>query len=145
MADAVLTILQPAIEDLRAQVSYGPLPVVWGDRLQMQQMMQNLVSNALKYRKPDCPVIVRITAEQTGKFWKISVADNGPGIAPEYQDVIFQPLKRLHGQSVAGTGMGLAVCRKIAERHGGKIWVDSQPGEGATFRFTLPCGGPAAN
>ena len=81
---------------------------------------------------------VRISAEQTGREWTISVRDNGPGIAPEHHQRIFLPLKRLHGNEIPGTGIGLAVCRKIVERHNGRIWVQSSVGKGATFYFTLP-------
>lgn len=136
--DKVVITLQPTIEELRAKVSHGELPTVYGDRILLQQLVQNLVGNALKYRDPSVTPHVRIAAEPMKTEWIISVADNGPGISREYCERIFLPLKRLHGKEIPGTGMGLAVCRKIVERHGGKIWVESELGKGATFYFTLP-------
>jgi signal transduction histidine kinase len=138
VVDAVVTMLQPTIEELQAEVSCGDLPTVNGDRVLLQQLVQNLVANALKYRDPDVITRIRILAEQRGPEWTISVEDNGPGIAPEYHERIFLPLKRLHGNEIPGTGIGLAVCRKIVERHGGRIWVQSSVGNGARFCFTLP-------
>lgn len=137
VVDAVVTTLQPTIEDLKAEISYGELPTVHGDRVLLQQLVQNLLENALKYAGENAPR-VKISARVDGRLWVVAVNDNGPGIAPEHQDAIFLPLKRLHGGEISGTGMGLAVCRRIAERHGGRIWVESRPGMGCTFCFTLP-------
>jgi signal transduction histidine kinase len=137
VVDAVITMLQPSIDELHAAVSYGDLPTVHGDRVLLQQLVQNLVGNALKYVGDAAPR-VNIAAHPAGGEWVVSVKDNGPGIAAEHQESVFQPLKRLHGSEISGTGMGLAVCRKIAERHGGRIWVESRPGNGCTFFFTLP-------
>ena len=137
VVDAVVTTLQPLIEELQAEISYGELPTVHGDRVLLQQLLQNLIGNALKYVGDSAPR-VNISAHHAGGEWVVSVNDNGPGIAPEHHDTIFQPLRRLHGGEISGTGMGLAVCRKIAERHGGRIWVESRPGLGCTFHFTLP-------
>ena len=138
VVDKVVLTLQPTIEELRAKVSPGDLPTVYGDRVLLQQLVQNLVGNALKYRIPSVTPHVRISAKSAGTEWIISVTDNGPGISLEHCERIFLPLKRLHGKEIPGTGMGLAVCRKIVERHGGKIWVESELGNGATFYFTLP-------
>jgi light-regulated signal transduction histidine kinase (bacteriophytochrome) len=137
VVDAVVTTLQPTIDELEASVSYGDLPTVYGDRVLLQQLLQNLIGNALKYSGPAAPR-VNIKASYSRTEWIVSVADNGPGIAAEYHEGIFLPLKRLHGNEISGTGMGLAVCRRIAERHGGRIWVESQPGMGCTFCFTVP-------
>jgi signal transduction histidine kinase len=135
---AVVETLAPNIQELQAKVTCGSLPLVYGDSIQLRQLMQNLIGNALKYSKPGAPPRINISALEFGHRWKVSVSDNGPGIPAEFHDKVFLPLKRLHGNNIAGTGMGLAVCRKIVERHGGEIWVDSAPGNGATFSFTLP-------
>ena len=103
VVDAVVTMLQPTIDELRAEVSCGDLPTVDGDRVPLQQLVQNLVANALKYRDANVITHVRISAEQTGREWTISVKDNGPGIAPEHHQRIFLPLKRLHGNEIPGT------------------------------------------
>ena len=137
VVDAVMTTLQPTIEELQAKISYGELPTVHGDRVLLQQLLQNLIGNALKYVGESAPR-VNISAHHAGSEWVVSVNDNGPGIAPEHHDTIFLPFKRLHGGEISGTGMGLAVCRKIAERHGGRIWIESRPAMGCTFHFTLP-------
>src|SRR5581483_433894 len=104
---------------------------------QIQQMFQNLIGNAIKYRGQAAPR-VRIQAERRENCWEFSIADNGVGIAPEHYERIFLPLKRLHGREIAGTGLGLAVCKRIVENSGGRIWVQSTPGAGSTFYFTLP-------
>jgi signal transduction histidine kinase len=137
--------LGAAIEDLRqhieisgATISTGFLPAV---RIRMQaltQLFQNLLSNAIKYRKPDTPAVVNITAERAGDFWQINVADNGIGIESEWLERIFQPMQRLHGPEIAGSGIGLATCRKIVTRAGGRIWAESEIGKGSIFHFTAP-------
>jgi signal transduction histidine kinase len=137
VVEAVLKTLKPAIEELNAEVSYRELPNVSGDRVLLEQLIQNLVSNAFKYRSGKELPQVRIAASEQGGQWLLSVSDNGPGIAPEYHDRVFTPLMRLHGREIQGTGMGLAVCKRIVERHGGRIWVESEPGQGAIFYFTL--------
>ena len=128
------------ITKLRAKVVCSELPIVYGDRVLLEQVIQNLVGNALKYRKPTEPPHVRICADREESAWMVCVTDNGLGIAPEYHERVFAPFKRLHGQEIPGTGIGLAVCKRIVERHGGRIWVESERGKGATFRFTLPFG-----
>ncbi len=138
VADAVVTTLGPTISELRAEVSYDDLPTVSGDPILLQQLVQNLVGNALKYRDPSVTPRVWISARKKGQEWLVSVKDNGRGVASEHHDSIFQPFTRLHGAEIFGTGIGLAVCRKIVKRHGGRIWIESAPGEGATFYFTLP-------
>ena len=144
VVDAVITMLQPNLEELSAEVSFKDLPAVLGDRIQLQQLIQNLIGNALKYSRPGVAPRIRVAAERLETAWKMSVSDNGPGIERQFHERIFQPLKRLHGPEISGTGLGLAVCRKIVERHGGRIWVESEPGQGAIFYFTLPPAEPFA-
>jgi PAS domain S-box-containing protein len=129
--------LRSIVEESGAEITHDPLPHVPGDHVQLVQLMQNLLSNAIKYRGPDA-VRVHITAERNPRGWTIRVADNGIGIDPAYHERIFGLFKRLHSREVPGTGIGLAICRKIVEKHGGQIWVESAAGQGAIFCFTLP-------
>jgi signal transduction histidine kinase len=130
--------LQAAIEESGAKIVCGLLPSVVADGSQLVQVFQNLVGNAIKFRGPEPPVI-RVTAEQQGQDWVLSIADNGIGIAPEHSELVFVIFKCLHARAeYSGSGIGLAICKKIIEQHGGRIWVESQPGKGATFKFTLP-------
>ena len=130
--------LNQAIERNEAVIRTSPLPVITGDESQLHRLFQNLLSNALKFRGDRSPVI-RVWAELRGDEWIFSVQDNGIGIAPEYQDKVFGMFSRLHSRAqYEGTGVGLALCSKIAQRHGGRIWVESDVGEGATFRFNIP-------
>jgi light-regulated signal transduction histidine kinase (bacteriophytochrome) len=104
----------------------------------LQQLFQNLISNAIKYRGAEAPR-VQISARAANGYWCFSVKDNGIGISPQYTTSVFRLFKRLHGRGeYPGTGVGLAICQKIVERNGGRIWVESQPGTGSDFRFTLP-------
>ncbi len=138
VADA-LRLMETSIREAGATVTVGPLPTVMADAAQLAQVFTNLVGNALKYRRPDVPPEVGIAAERAGRFWRFAVADNGIGIEAEYFDRIFVIFQRLHTrEEYEGTGIGLAVVRKIVERHGGRIQVESAPGEGSTFFFTLP-------
>jgi signal transduction histidine kinase len=137
VAEALVN-LQGSINDSDAEIYCGELPCVAGDQGQLVQVIQNLIGNALVYRGNLQPQIT-VEAAQKYKQWEISVRDNGIGIAPEHYERIFEIFKRLHNRSkYPGTGIGLAVCRKVVERHKGKIWVESHPGEGSVFRFTLP-------
>jgi PAS domain S-box-containing protein len=129
--------LSGAIKDSEAVVTSDPLPVVSGQRAHFLQLFQNLIGNAIKYRGPDVPR-VHVSAEKLDGAWRIAVADNGIGIDPEYHQKIFGVFKRLHGTSIPGTGIGLAICQRVVERYGGKIWVESQENQGATFHFTIP-------
>ena len=133
-----LTNLELAVAESGAQVSFDPLPRVVGDAAQLARVFQNLIGNAIKYRGEAAPRIHVGAAEESGE-WMFFVRDNGIGIAPEYAERIFVIFQRLHTrEEYGGTGIGLAVCKKIVERHGGRIWVESTAGRGATFRFSLP-------
>ena len=135
----VLENLTPTIEETQAQITHDPLPVVQADGDQLAQVFRNLIDNALKFRKPGVPPRIHLAAEHRGTEWWFSVRDNGIGIAPEYHDRIFQIFQRLHKrQMFAGTGIGLAIVKRIVERHGGKVYVDSSLGEGSIFSFTIP-------
>jgi signal transduction histidine kinase len=134
----VLTNLEHSIKESRAVITHDPLPTVEADRTQLLQVFQNLISNAIKYRSQRTPKI-HIGFEDKGAEYLFYVRDNGIGIAPQYADRIFRIFQRLHTRKeYSGTGIGLAVCKKIIERHGGRIWVESEPEEGSRFNFTLP-------
>jgi signal transduction histidine kinase len=136
--DTVLRHLQVAIVEQQVQVLRAPLPRVQGDPSHLSQLLQNLVANATKFRGTAAPV-VEITCVERAEDWCISVRDNGIGIDPQYFQRIFVLFQRLHGRrDYPGTGIGLALCKRIVERHGGQIWVESNPGAGSVFRFTLP-------
>jgi light-regulated signal transduction histidine kinase (bacteriophytochrome) len=130
--------LRVAIGESGASVVAGPMPTIQADPAQLTQLYQNLVSNSLKFRGESQPRI-EIAAERRGSDWLFSVRDNGIGMEPQYRERIFLIFQRLHGRGeYSGTGIGLAICKRIVERHGGHIWVESRPGEGSTFFFTLP-------
>jgi PAS domain S-box-containing protein len=133
-----LVNLRGAIEESGARVTHDPLPTVLADEMQLIQLFQNLVANAIKYQKPGIPLVHISAVRNGGKKLLFSVRDNGLGIDPQYFERIFGLFQRLHKrEEFAGTGIGLAICKKIVERHGGRISVESQPGQGSTFRFTL--------
>jgi signal transduction histidine kinase/DNA-binding response OmpR family regulator len=133
----VMLNLQAAIEENQATVEWKDLPVVEAHEVRLVQLFQNLIGNAIKYRGADPPKI-RIWAERREHDWMFSVQDNGIGIRPEYAQQVFGIFKRLHGHRYPGTGIGLAICQRIVERYGGRIWVESAPGRGSRFCFTLP-------
>ena len=136
LRDALIN-LEQAIGEAGAEVLHEPLPTVLGDRIQLTQLFQNLVSNAVKFNANDRPRVT-VSASRSGSMWEFAVADNGIGIDPAHFDRVFQVFQRLHTRDAyEGTGIGLSVCRKIAERHGGTIWPESATGQGTTFRFTL--------
>lgn len=135
----VLGNLHALIEESDAQVHLDTLPEVRADEVQLIQLFQNLIGNALKYRHPERVPELHIRARRDGAHWQFSVQDNGLGIDPRYHETIFVIFQRLHPQNdIPGTGIGLSICRKIVDRHGGRIWLESVPGEGSTFFFTLP-------
>jgi PAS domain S-box-containing protein len=141
IVDQVMADLNLAAEEAGAQVTRGPLPIVRGDTVQLGQLFQNLIANAIKFRG-ERPPVVDVTARREGTMWRFAVRDNGIGIDPEYSERIFVIFQRLHARAeYPGTGIGLAICKKIVERHGGRVWLESRPGEGTTFWFTIPAGG----
>ena len=136
--EQALLNLTTAIEGSGAEITHGLLPLVQGDEVQLLQLFQNLLANAVKFHGAGKPQI-QVQATPEGRHWVFAFRDNGIGIAPEHQERIFQIFQRLHTrQEYPGTGIGLALCKKIVERHGGRIWVESEPGQGATFYFTIP-------
>lgn len=128
--------LEATLDQTGAKVEVGPLPEIVGDAVGVTQVFQNLLSNALKYRSLNCEI--RITAERHGSWWIFAVEDNGIGIHGDYHETIFKPFKRLHGREYRGSGVGLAICQRVIGRHGGRIWVESEPERGSKFRFTIP-------
>ncbi|MEN6342035.1 MAG: PAS domain S-box protein [Methanospirillum sp.] len=138
VADVVSTLEAP-IREAGATVAVGPMPTVRADPVQLEQVFTNLITNALKYHREGVPPVIEISASRSGRRWEFAVRDNGIGIDGEYHDRIFQMFQRLHtADEYEGTGIGLAVVKKIIERHGGTVRVESTPGEGSTFYFTLP-------
>jgi light-regulated signal transduction histidine kinase (bacteriophytochrome) len=136
--DAALANLRAAIEEFGVKITVDPLPTIRAERTQMAQLFQNLIGNAIKFRS-DRPPEIHVGAERKDRSWLFWVKDNGIGIEPKFKDKIFVIFQRLHARDrYPGTGIGLAVCKKIVERHGGEIRVESQPGRGSTFLFTIP-------
>jgi light-regulated signal transduction histidine kinase (bacteriophytochrome) len=134
-----LANLDGAIRTSGAKIISEPLPALRVHATQLQQLFQNLVGNAIKYRRPEIPPVINVTARRDGECWLFSVSDNGLGIEAEYKERIFGLFKRLHtGDEYSGTGIGLAICQRIVERYHGRIWVESEPGKGSNFKFTLP-------
>ena len=132
--------LRLAIEESKAVITHDDLPTVPGDRGQLVRLFQNLLSNSIRYRGQE-PPLIHVSAQKQYGEWVFSVKDNGIGIDPEYKEQIFIIFQRLHGRDVPGIGLGLSVAKRIVERHGGRIWVESEPGKGATFYFTIPAEG----
>jgi signal transduction histidine kinase len=135
--ELALANLQENIEEAEAQVIFDSLPTLQSDRFQLTLLFQNLISNAIKFRS-SAPLRIQIAAKRQTQQYVVSVADNGQGFDPQYADQVFLPFKRLHGHETPGSGIGLATCRRIVERLGGRIWAEATPGNGATFYFTLP-------
>jgi signal transduction histidine kinase len=132
-----LSNLGPAVDESGATLERGALPEAMCEPSQIARVFQNLISNALKFRRP-VPLRISVRAEITPSEVIVHVEDNGRGIDPAHQTAIFDPFQRAHGEDVPGSGLGLALCRKIVERHGGRIWVRSRPGEGTRLSFSLP-------
>ena len=132
-----LVNLQAAIAQSGAIVTSDPLPTVVAEEIMLMQLFQNLISNSIKYRSEEIPRI-HVSVEREGEGWLFAVRDNGIGIDPQDASRVFGMFRRLHGNEIPGTGIGLALCKKIVERKGGRIWVESEAGRGATFKFTIP-------
>jgi light-regulated signal transduction histidine kinase (bacteriophytochrome) len=135
--DEVLFVLSASIQESGATITHDPLPEVWLESRSLVQLLQNLIGNAIKYRS-ERPLQIHVSAEAPGEDWVFSVRDNGIGIATEYKDRVFGIFKRLHGREIPGTGIGLAICQRIVEWHGGRIWLESELGSGSAFFFTVP-------
>ena len=135
----VLAAIAPRLEDARGSITYDVLPVVSARPTHVYQVMQNLITNAVKYARPDVPPSVHINAKTEGQQALFGVTDNGMGIDPKFHRRIFELFERLHGSNIPGTGIGLAICKRIVEHYGGRIWLESSPGQGSVFYFTLPC------
>lgn len=126
------------LDEKKAVITWDQLPVIGANKLSVQQLLQNLISNAIKYQKTESHPLINITYAETKRHWQFTFSDNGIGIAPEFYDKIFDVFQRLHDKSeYPGTGLGLAICKKIVENHKGKIWVESMPEQGSTFYFTI--------
>ena len=139
LVEEVAGDLAAAIDEAGASVTHDELPVVRADRVQLRQLLQNLIANGIKFSRPDTPPHVHVSATRGPSAWTFAISDSGIGIEAEYLDRIFVLFQRLHSRGeYPGTGIGLAICKKIIERHGGQIDVESEPGKGTTFRFTLP-------
>ena len=139
----VLVDLSRLLEENQAMIRVDYLPILKANSSQMRQVLQNLITNAIKFRSPQ-PPLIQIEAIRNDQFWTISVQDNGIGIEPQYAEQIFVIFQRLHHQRVyPGTGIGLAICKKIVQRHGGRIWFESEPGQGSVFSFSLPASAEA--
>jgi signal transduction histidine kinase len=138
---ATLNALQARLQETGAEITHDPLPHVMADDAQLGQLFQNLIANALKFRRADVPPKIHLSAEQEGQLWRFSIRDNGIGIAPEESERIFQLFQRLHTEEeYPGLGIGLALCKRIVERHEGQIWMESETGCCTTFFFTLQSG-----
>lgn len=136
--ETAIAQLAGSLEESGVAVTHDPLPPVSAAHSQIVRVFQNLIGNSIKYRSPDRKGMAHVSARPEGRYWVISIKDNGIGFAQEHAETLFTPFKRLHGQEYSGSGVGLAICRRIVENHGGRIWAQSSVGEGSTFHFTLP-------
>jgi light-regulated signal transduction histidine kinase (bacteriophytochrome) len=138
VVEEIISLSKKQIEETGATIHFENLPVVKSHKSPLRQVIQNLVSNALKYQQPGKPPVIHISAKEFPAYWQFSVQDNGIGIKPEYFDRIFVIFQRLHNKDeYSGTGMGLAIVKKIVEAMGGNIWIESKEGEGSIFFFTI--------
>lgn len=138
---SALMNLQACLQETNGSVRHDPLPTVMGDAIQLEQLFQNLLGNAIKYRGTEAP-LVNVAVRRVNQDWQFAIKDRGIGFDMKYAQEIFEPFRRLHGRKeYQGTGIGLAICRRIVEGHRGKIWAESRPGDGSTFYFTLPVSG----
>jgi light-regulated signal transduction histidine kinase (bacteriophytochrome) len=134
--------LRSSIDQSGANVTHDPLPVVNADRTQLAQLFQNLIGNAIKYRSPDRRPEIHVSVHRENGSWQFDVRDNGIGFEQQYEKKMFLIFQRLHSRGkYPGTGIGLAICKRIVDRHGGEIWAVGDPGNGATFSFTIPMQG----
>ena len=138
IVSTALRDLDATIEETGAEIHVGPLPSLSVEPVRLQRLFQNLIGNALKYHKDGEAPRVRISADRREGSWVFSVEDNGIGIEAQYHEQVFGTFKRLHSRSRTGSGLGLAICQRIVERYGGRIWVESEPGQGSNFQFSLP-------
>jgi light-regulated signal transduction histidine kinase (bacteriophytochrome) len=130
--------LQSLLDESGARLTNDPLPSVEGNESQLARVMQNLIANAVKYRRDSEAPCIHVWADRDADEWVLAVRDNGTGFDPGLAEVVFKPFKRLSPNTAPGSGMGLPICKKIIERHGGRIWAESVPGQGSIFRFSLP-------
>jgi light-regulated signal transduction histidine kinase (bacteriophytochrome) len=137
LAEAI-SVLKGYIDEIQPTITIDPLPTVMGDWKQLAHVFQNLLSNALKYRKTDVPLAFRVRAQLHENLWVVSVTDNGVGSEQQYAERVFGLFKRLHGSEYPGTGVGLAICQRVIERYGGRMWAESALGIGSSFFFELP-------
>ncbi len=143
MLSGVTSSLIQRIEETGAVIESGGLPRIRANRAQLSRLLQNLLSNSLQYCTPGKPLLIQISARLEGDLWTIAVSDNGMGFDPVKAESVFEIFQRLHyGDS--GTGIGLAICKRIVENHGGTIWAESEPGIGTSIHFTLPAGSQAS-
>jgi two-component system sensor histidine kinase/response regulator len=143
VSERVLDLMHNQMETYGVTITRDRLPVVRGDETLLEQVFRNLISNAIKYRKANEPPCIHISAKKNGRLWLIGVADNGIGFDPQFSERIFTLFQRLHGREYPGTGVGLAICKRVIEQAGGRIWAESSPGVGSTFYFTLSSDEPA--
>jgi len=143
--DRACGALAADLDSSGARLEIGELPFVQGDLHVLDHLWQNLIANAIKFQPPGQRPLIRIAAEPGPDHWRFSISDNGIGIAQEHREQIFLVFRRLHtADAYSGTGIGLAICKKVVQLHGGEIWVEGAGGQGTTFVFTLPKGGPAS-
>lgn len=135
--DNALSVLEPLVHEAEATIQIGPMPEVMADTRHLGRLFVNLMDNAIKYRHPQRAPCVKISGAEVGGGWQFQVSDNGESVPPGECDRIFMVFQRLHGSELPGTGLGLSICKRIVERHGGRIWVEPRPGLGSIFHFTL--------